>query len=780
MINHCLSGIDFEYSILLPNTIHSCTIPCQKSCKTCKYINVHNYITSAVTSQNYTVSENRDEKWNCKTENLVYLITCKKCKIQYVGETERMLSTRFCEHRRNATKSTTQNVLLYKHFQTNNHSADHMSIEILQVIPKSGNRNIDKKRRRNAEDFWIKQLNCAYPLGLNTRITKFGNLSDPGDVINKTTQINNPYFQGLKLKRLRIINKNRKHTNNKLRNKIDYNKIATLLQQWEMTDRADLYRHMKQMNNKTLNQLLHESSTQSNLQELYAITTAISRHRNKQQKIKNNKISVCRIPIQHLHQCISQLKINKLLSDQNISQILNCDIKIPWENQISYKTSSPAWTAICNYGSFLNKLDNTQLYNTLTQDCKCNPTFRNISLKHVITGNLDIIENNTLRKYMMLGTKFKENILTTKSDICKSTMNDINNYIKKLLTKQIISEHQAKLLERGIETQLTKRLNYTFSTPKHHPPVTITKIRQELSKVHRDYIITPTDKIPGNYSIICKKFYTESLAKECGVTIVNNQITVKGNNNYIIEQQKSLNNIISIHTKLKHLHNVLNDCNNQTLPKIFATAKMHKNPPAFRTIVAAKKSSTKGLEKLCQKILKHYTRHFENYCKAALACTGDQLFTPISNSFSLVSKLRQIGTINYIYSGDFNALYPSLNHITILQGIYNIIDLCHKNAAKDFLTENGNFFTYREFKVDNKTRHKSEVKQLCQDILNTSYMRFASFIFKTIKGTPQGLSCSCEMANLALCWFEYKYLKNNKLKKTSEYFVTSTISLQLT
>ena len=35
---------------------------------------------------------------NCQTKNVIYCITCKKCNVQYIGETERTLMERFCVH----------------------------------------------------------------------------------------------------------------------------------------------------------------------------------------------------------------------------------------------------------------------------------------------------------------------------------------------------------------------------------------------------------------------------------------------------------------------------------------------------------------------------------------------------------------------------------------------------------------------------------------------------------------------------------------------------------
>ena len=60
-----------------------------------------------------------DENLNCKSVNVVYLITCKVCSMQYVGETSREFGVRMREHWdkiRHGDKSQ----LIYAHFQSDN------------------------------------------------------------------------------------------------------------------------------------------------------------------------------------------------------------------------------------------------------------------------------------------------------------------------------------------------------------------------------------------------------------------------------------------------------------------------------------------------------------------------------------------------------------------------------------------------------------------------------------------------------------------------------------
>ena len=39
-----------------------------------------------------------DEHLDCKSKNIVYLVSCKLCSIQYVGETQREFGVRMREH----------------------------------------------------------------------------------------------------------------------------------------------------------------------------------------------------------------------------------------------------------------------------------------------------------------------------------------------------------------------------------------------------------------------------------------------------------------------------------------------------------------------------------------------------------------------------------------------------------------------------------------------------------------------------------------------------------
>ena len=65
---------------------------------TCKHISQSSTFTSNVTKRSYEVVSN-SASMTCISESVVYLITCNRCGIQYVGETGQKLRNRLNNHR---------------------------------------------------------------------------------------------------------------------------------------------------------------------------------------------------------------------------------------------------------------------------------------------------------------------------------------------------------------------------------------------------------------------------------------------------------------------------------------------------------------------------------------------------------------------------------------------------------------------------------------------------------------------------------------------------------
>ena len=74
-----------------------------------------NNCKSSVNGRNFVILT--DEHLNCTSSNVVYLVTCSVCKLQYVGETGRGAGVRWAEHLAKIRKND-RSQLIYSHFNS--------------------------------------------------------------------------------------------------------------------------------------------------------------------------------------------------------------------------------------------------------------------------------------------------------------------------------------------------------------------------------------------------------------------------------------------------------------------------------------------------------------------------------------------------------------------------------------------------------------------------------------------------------------------------------------
>ena len=128
---------------------------CNK-CGVCSFVKEGSVVKA--NSTNYKIDINCSV--DCSTKNVIYMLGCRKCPQQYIGETERMLKERFLEHRsyvstNNQTKSTGA------HFTSKGHSISDMEIIIVEKMF-----NQDPQYRKQREKLYIQKFNTKYK-GLN-------------------------------------------------------------------------------------------------------------------------------------------------------------------------------------------------------------------------------------------------------------------------------------------------------------------------------------------------------------------------------------------------------------------------------------------------------------------------------------------------------------------------------------------------------------------------------------------------------------------------------------
>ena len=93
----------------------------------------------------------------------MYIISCDKCNMQYVGETENALHIRMNGYRSDITTKKLDKPVA-AHFHQPNHSHEDMRV---MGIEKIEDRNNSRKRRKLRERNWIFELRMLTPEGLN-------------------------------------------------------------------------------------------------------------------------------------------------------------------------------------------------------------------------------------------------------------------------------------------------------------------------------------------------------------------------------------------------------------------------------------------------------------------------------------------------------------------------------------------------------------------------------------------------------------------------------------
>ena len=136
--------------------------PCGgKKCLVCQFVPNTKYI------ENKGVKIPIKATLDCNSTNVIYVIHCKSCSMQYVGETGQTLRYRFNAHKQDVKRGIDTNVS--KHFDGFFCKFDSdCKLFPVESVPIIGSDEQNKQIRLERENFWIKKLQTYPPYGLNT------------------------------------------------------------------------------------------------------------------------------------------------------------------------------------------------------------------------------------------------------------------------------------------------------------------------------------------------------------------------------------------------------------------------------------------------------------------------------------------------------------------------------------------------------------------------------------------------------------------------------------
>ena len=127
-------------------------------CKTCMHMSQGSTFTSNVTKK-MAISSN--PSMDCSKHNVIYLISCKRCGIQYVGETSQKLRCRLNNHRNRLRKLP--NLYLHQHFSSDGHFEDDIIIMPMEEVTSTcSDRGSLNAKRLEREEYWCRELCTIY------------------------------------------------------------------------------------------------------------------------------------------------------------------------------------------------------------------------------------------------------------------------------------------------------------------------------------------------------------------------------------------------------------------------------------------------------------------------------------------------------------------------------------------------------------------------------------------------------------------------------------------
>jgi len=132
-------------------------------CKFCKLLNKTGTILCTATQKTH----NCMKKISCRSSNLIYAITCKRCGLQYVGQTLLRLRDRFAGHFGDIDNSR-QEKSIGRHFSDAHHQGvDDMTISVLEFIKNPPRSEQAVTIRNRVERNWTHLFRSLAPRGLN-------------------------------------------------------------------------------------------------------------------------------------------------------------------------------------------------------------------------------------------------------------------------------------------------------------------------------------------------------------------------------------------------------------------------------------------------------------------------------------------------------------------------------------------------------------------------------------------------------------------------------------
>ena len=207
-----------------------------------------------------------------------------------------------------------------------------------------------------------------------------------------------------------------------------------------------------------------------------------------------------------------------------------------------------------------------------------------------------------------------------------------------------------------------------------------------------------------------------------------------------------------------------------TLPDIYWTPKLHKNPVKFRFIIASKRCTTKVLSKDLSSIFSLFQKQIDTYYKKAHYYSGIKSYWIVQNRDPVLQAVKKSGirrSAKCISSFDFSTLYTKIPHDKLLLVLNGIIDFAFKGGTRNriSISKSGSANWVHKDIPSLRIYTKDSVIRAVSYLVKNSYFRLGDKLYRQDIGIPMGSDPAPAFANLFL--FHYESLWLNSIKKTN-------------
>jgi len=733
----------------------------RRGCMTCPKLSLTKQIISNVTNKNFITINHTKEQMTCHSQNLVYLLTCCKCNMQYVGETTQPLHKRINLHR--TAKTGCQHMI--DHFK-NSCSGAGFKIQVLELFEGTGYSDNNRpcptarEQRIKREDHWMKELRTIFPYGLNER-ARGQNFDTP--VGKSFPSIPRSCLRGPRTR------DQRNNNHEVLDCKSFFLHLDLLISNHLPVAYYQIRTILNRLKKKTLKNIASEILRKGDLikvnpffEKYYLYIMDII-----DTKLYNNKEVYKRQPpkypctIMFDNKAVELINLSRILRHPDTFSLLPNSLQENEENRpmVSYRLGPTIRNKIFNYKDTVNsiRVDEEVSFSTDTERCTCaNSQFSDPHHGHIITGDLRVVENDRLRKLLTKGPNFREpktinfqkalKEITQAIDICIERIGDRTD-----LTKQSLDPWKNKVIE-GVKSKI-ELLKQKITPQKTNPVLQDPDVLQYLEHLHKKFVIVPIDKAANNFAFICKQFYISKLLSE-----------VSNSSSTYSHVTHSQNDLISANKRFCKRFGLEVSEQQNTLPSMYWIPKMHKSPVGARFIVASKTCSTKPLTEVISRIFKMLYNHVENFHRKSYFYSSYRKFWVVQNSFPVIQQMDRInarGNAKRISTFDFSTLYTTIPHDLLIEVLSKIIEnVFNSRNARSKIGFSSSSVYWTPKGVDKRFFTKTTLIEAVTFLISQCYFTVGNLVLKQDIGIPMGIDPAPFWANLFLYYFESKYVQS--------------------